>query len=360
MQKRRGVSLIVLSITILVMAILAATAIIALEDSGIIGRSKNTTNKQNQQQEYTRLQVIKNGVLTDNLGVITIEEYIHELKNKGIIEDTVITSNGNKIVTTKSGLEVYLKQDGKNNINISFEEIQPGLGELITVDNYGETVDYTVSVNGTTYSDWQIYYHNEEYVFLATTEALFKTTLDSEILPSTLSAKQKELYRIFQVGNLPKYELTDTVNGEVSYANQAVAELITDFGCFANNSTYGNEVVGAIGAPTIQLLVASWSAIGNQPSIIVESDKYGYKYNQRDLNDLEVDGLHILGEYNSYWLSSPCNYYGYLNSLLVVSENSMTDDMASEPWGIRPVVCLKASIPAKAGGNNGANWGLVK
>ena len=51
--------MIVLSITILVMAILAATAIIALEDSGIIGRSKNTTTKQNEQQEYTRLQVIK-------------------------------------------------------------------------------------------------------------------------------------------------------------------------------------------------------------------------------------------------------------------------------------------------------------
>ena len=43
MQNKKGVSLIVLSITILVMAILAATAIIALEDSGIIGRSKNTS-----------------------------------------------------------------------------------------------------------------------------------------------------------------------------------------------------------------------------------------------------------------------------------------------------------------------------
>ena len=56
---KKGISLIVLSITILVMAILAATAIIALENSGIIGRSKNTVSKQNQQEEYTRLQVIK-------------------------------------------------------------------------------------------------------------------------------------------------------------------------------------------------------------------------------------------------------------------------------------------------------------
>ena len=75
-MRKQGVSLIVLSITILVMAILAATVIIALEDSGIIGRSKNTVSKQNQQEEYTRLMVIKNGILTDNLGTITVDEYI--------------------------------------------------------------------------------------------------------------------------------------------------------------------------------------------------------------------------------------------------------------------------------------------
>ncbi|MBR6641356.1 MAG: hypothetical protein IKL08_04105, partial [Clostridia bacterium] len=91
MQKKQGISLIVLSITILVMAILASTAIIALEDSGIIGRSKNTVSKQNQQEEYTRLQVIKNGILTDNFGEITVDEFIEELKSQGVIEETITT-----------------------------------------------------------------------------------------------------------------------------------------------------------------------------------------------------------------------------------------------------------------------------
>ena len=75
---KKGISLIVLSITILVMAILAATVIISLEDSGIIGRSKKATNNSNFADEYTRLQVIKNGILTDNLGTITIDEYIND------------------------------------------------------------------------------------------------------------------------------------------------------------------------------------------------------------------------------------------------------------------------------------------
>ena len=119
-MNNKGVSLIVLSITILVMAILAATAIIALEDSGIIGRSKNTVSKQNYTEEYTRLQVIKNGILTDNLGTITVAEYITELRNKGLIESGETENPDDSIsVTTKTGFVANVMQDGESNLIIS-------------------------------------------------------------------------------------------------------------------------------------------------------------------------------------------------------------------------------------------------
>lgn len=117
---KKGISLIVLSITILVMAILAATAIIALEDSGIIGRSKNTISKENYDAEYQRLIVIKNGILTDNLGEITVDEYIEELLNKGIVETGFIENlDGSKTVVTKTGFLATIKQDGESNLEIS-------------------------------------------------------------------------------------------------------------------------------------------------------------------------------------------------------------------------------------------------
>ncbi len=122
MKRKQGVSLIVLSITILVMAILAATAIIALEDSGIIGRSKNTVKLQSYNQEYTRLNVIKNGILTDNLGIITLEQYIIELKNRGIIEENVIeNADGSRTVKTITGFEVIIAQSGESDLNISID-----------------------------------------------------------------------------------------------------------------------------------------------------------------------------------------------------------------------------------------------
>ena len=126
MKKRKGISLIVLSITILVMAILAATVIIALEDSGIIGRSKNTVKNNNYVDEYTRLAVIKNGILTDNLGTITVDEYITELQNKGIIESSIITNaDGSKTVTTKTGFTVVVSQNGTSDLGIVIDGYTP-------------------------------------------------------------------------------------------------------------------------------------------------------------------------------------------------------------------------------------------
>ena len=363
-MKKKGVSLIVLSITILVMAILAATAIIALEDSGIIGRSKNTTTKQNEQQEYTRLQVIKNGILTDNLGEITIDEYIQELKNKGIIEDSVITSNGNKIVTTKSGLEVYLMQDGKDNIKISFEAIQPGLGDLITADNYGESVDYEVTVNGTTYGSWKILYHNDDYVYLIISDVIGEGSINSGVEVKDLTESQKSLYKKFQVGNGTRFTLTDTIDGEIAYNCQGIAQLIDDFGAFANTRDYGTNVLGAIGGPTIELLAASWNAVGRTPQIKIQVDKNGYGFNHTELVDFSRDGFYIFGDEdygyltNCYWVASPYNHYTKY-AVVVVGNNCITDDIVDETYGFRPVVCLKASIHAAPEGE-GADWGLIK
>ncbi len=112
--------MIVLSITILVMAILAAAAIISLEDSGIIGRSKTTVSKQNYLQEYERLQTIKNGMLANNFGEITVADYIEELREKGIIESGEQTNPDDSItVVTKTGMVANLLQDGESNVIIS-------------------------------------------------------------------------------------------------------------------------------------------------------------------------------------------------------------------------------------------------
>ena len=150
-MRKQGVSLIVLSITILVMAILAATAIIALEDSGIIGRAKNTVTKQNYAEEYTRLQVIKNGIMTDNLGTITVEEFITELKDKGIIENNgVLNADGSTTITTVSGNEFTISQEAGSDMTLEYtgdDTNKPAPAPVITLDK--TTLSEEVATGGT-------------------------------------------------------------------------------------------------------------------------------------------------------------------------------------------------------------------
>ena len=119
MRMKKGISLIVLVITIIVMVILAGAVIITLENTNLIKHSKQATNKTNYSQEITRLEVLKNGILTDNLGKITLEEYVAELTAKGVIEGTPVNNaDGSVTVTTTAGTEVKLTQDGPRNILI--------------------------------------------------------------------------------------------------------------------------------------------------------------------------------------------------------------------------------------------------
>ena len=172
-KNNKGISLIVLSITILVMAILAATVIIALEDSGIIGRSKNTVKNNNYADEYTRLIVIKNGILTDNLGTITVDEFVTELSNKGIITATVNNGDGTKTVTTASGFNVIISQNGTSDLSIVIDGYTPPASNVggNTGGNGGDVTPEptsTVTINSMNVSPKDVYYcENVDFTFSA-------------------------------------------------------------------------------------------------------------------------------------------------------------------------------------------------
>ena len=151
MQKKKGISLIVLVITIIVMTILAAAVIISLENTGMVQHSKQATNKTNYAQELTRLEVMKNGILTDNLGKITLEEYVAELTNKGMIEGTPVdNADGSKTVKMTSGAEVKLTQDGPRNILIEIDGYTEGNNDNTTPNEPTKAI-ITFTINGNTY-----------------------------------------------------------------------------------------------------------------------------------------------------------------------------------------------------------------
>ena len=399
---KKGISLIVLSITILVMAILAATAIIALEDSGIIGRSKNTVSKQNQQEEYTRLQVIKNGILTDNLGEITVDEYITELKSQGMIENDVTTNEyGNKVVTTKSGIEVYIHQNGESDLTISFEKITANvttLGSLITsAADYGKIINY--EANGVT--DWKVFYEDETngYVYLIASEALEYDKLPSKLTNTvanggagaltssktiTLSdGTARETGIIYWYSSTPPSKQATIQHPEMwmanwsdysAYPNARCASYFLDetlWGEFKNSTaSYATYIEGVVGTPTPELFIASWNAkreatndietYNIKLSLSVNGTK-GYYVNNAETNSSAIyqnitttDPLYVwtTAEGAYIWLAAPSA--NHTSNLIHVEYDGNIGDEGfclyySTYFGVRPVVCLNSNVPAQVG-----------
>ena len=130
------------------------------------------------------------------------------------------------------------------------------------------------------------------------------------------------------------------------YNCQAVAQLIKDYANFANKTTYGTNVVGAIGSPTIELLAAGWNAKGYTPTMVLSTDTYGYKINNSNSVSVTSDGLYVPSDY-WYWLASPSAYS--LSIVMNAGYGRVNIDNYRNTGGVRPVVCLKSSIPATVG-----------
>ena len=332
MQKKKGISLIVLVITIIVMIIIAASVVITLSNTGVINRASQAVDATNQSQ------------VQDLAALVWADAYMDNKRDEALVTEVTtklgeqgITSDKWNIQVSNTGVTVTSKNTAT----------APGLGSLISKDNYGDKVDYTVTVNGTTYDDWQIYYHNADYVYLISESYVEEVSLDKGTTVASLTNAEKELYSKFQVGSWPKYTLVDTVDSYTSYNSQAVAQLIKDYANFANTTTYGDNVVGAIGGPTLELLAAGWNAKVGNPTMTLTTDKYGYKINGDYYVEVTSDGLYVPSDYH-YWLASPSASI-YDRVVLVGNDGVGSCDCYDPANGVRPVVCLKSSIPATVG-----------
>ena len=333
-NNKKGISLIVLVITIIVMIILAASVVITLSNTGVINRANEAVDLTNEAAVQDMAALIWADAYMDNKrGTDLVNEVTTKLGEHGVTADKW------NITVTDTGVTVTNKNSSSGT----------GLGSLITAANYGDKVDYSVTVDGTTYDDWQIYYHNSEYVYLITENKIGTTSLDKGITVASLTSDELALYEKFRVGNGPKYTLADTVSGNKSSNSQAVAQLIKDYANFANKTTYGTNVVGAIGGPTIELLAAGWNAKGYTPTFTITTDTYGYKINNDYSVNVTSDGLYVPSNYN-YWLASPS---AYDNRIVMRAGDDYVRYYAYYTTNcVRPVVCLKSSIPATVGTGN--------
>ena len=336
---KKGISLIVLVITIIVMIILASSVVISLSNTGIISKADQSIDMVNDKQ------------VQDLASLIWADAYMEGLRDEYLANEVISKLNEQGINDTN--WDIIVSNKGVSATNV---KKRTSLGSLITPANYGDTVNYTVTVNGITYDEWQIYYHNSDYIYIISRNSIGNVPLNKGTTVASLTSDELALYEKFRVGTADKYTLVDTKNGNPSYNSQAVAQLIKDYSNFANTATYGSDVVGAIGGPTMELLVAGWNAKGYAPSLECSIDNNGYKINNAYNLNLTSDGFYIPTNY-WYWLAAPSDFI--VDGVMGAGNGKVSNRTYDNSYSVRPVVCLKANIKAIVGDEN-SKFCLIK
>ncbi len=330
MRKQKGITLIALVITIIVLLILAAVSITALtdEDKGVVTKAKQAAQK--------------------------TEEAADE-------EDSDI-----------EGIYDYFE-----------EETKLTLANQIDESNYGDYVNYskdlglTLVLNGETSApktDWKIFYKNGDRVYLIAADYVPNTS--SLLNASSAGMTKNGNYSLYWSGAptaLSATERQDSLFG-ITNSSYALNASNANSKCVSNlldtedwkNFVDGEVADYAIGGPTIEMYVNSWKEKGyGTITTTSESAWTGYKINGESYINMSndkgySDSLYYphktnegIGSENcvGYWLASPSaldassiirvNYDG------IIGYRFFDYKLAS----VRPVVCLKAGISATQDSN---------
>ena len=332
----KGITLIALILTIIVLLILAVVAINAVKGDGIIAHAKNARDT------YEQKSAEENALLQNYL-----EQINKEVNGGGSSSD-----------------------DGK--------ETEDAV--TITAANYGDKVAY--SAGGV--DDWKIFYKDENYVYIITSDYL-----NNANLPTGLNMSKSGTYSAYWV-SADNFTSTGAADITTAIANKyglgwlsanssstnenarATADLlnVTTWTAKFGNASKGIE---AIGGPTLEMFVKSW----NEKSTIqlkTENNATGYfvgPTTTASLSEVASDEdaskggyyVNVSGDTNlykagslyfpytaakdncyGYWLASPSagltDYVMYVDCYGYVNNNNSSSSLI----GVRPVVSLPSNI----------------
>ena len=135
-MKEKGVTLVVLVVTIVVLLILAGVSIAMLSgDNGLITQTKNASEEWKIAQDKEQLELAKQTEIAKGKGYINVDDYFQRLEDEGIVNDKeadiVDNGDGSYDVTTGNGntFEVTPIPDKENAEDIEIDYV--GQGEIV-------------------------------------------------------------------------------------------------------------------------------------------------------------------------------------------------------------------------------------
>ena len=149
MRRKQGISLIVLVITIIVMIILAASVVIALNNTGIIDKANTAVKLTDEKQVQDLAALTWAEAYLDESRTDTIENVVkEELEKHGVTDD-----NWN-INVTDTGVNVTSKNNSSNTQQPTSQYQISGtwvFNDTVTLQNVEQDIEYSIVVDGTKY-----------------------------------------------------------------------------------------------------------------------------------------------------------------------------------------------------------------
>ena len=334
----KGITLIALVITIIVLLILAGVSIATLTgDNGIINQASDAKIKTEISQWEERIETAIIAAEGKHRNT-TIDDVIQELIDSDVISDANQVDKETGTITTN---EPQYDIEGKLDDYIGSKSTE------ITVANYGDRVNYVSK--GDSSLIWRIFYDDDNYVYLISSGKYGNTVSgiklsdyislysggSSNIKDSFLQTLNQQWFN--ELGNTPS--MNDNAKAVAYLMDQEVWDEYKDSN---GNASY------AIGGPTLELYMNSYNAaaIANSREYRVEitdCTTTGYIQNSSSFSLLPEynNGIYNNGEY-SYWaIASPSNYGS--NSIFMVDGHYRYIDNYGIDYdycGLRPVVII--------------------
>ena len=366
-KQRKGITLIALVITIIVLLILAGVSIAMITgENGILKRAAEAKEKSERLEIIETAQIDIAGKQIENDGGLSEEELVEiltsvEYNTKGTLSDNGEESVLDKILTSSDGQyqipvsEIY---NGPFTQNANPED-EPGATKNATSEKalaINEKIGENVSgYTANNISNWQVFYATDNEVFIISEDIAQTSFTVPEIgvgktnAYSGIGDVRSSNYNYGKNWNSKWIEVCESAPISFDITNTTSSAKMTAYMCDSDNWTsYVSAPANyAVGGPTIELLIASIAAKGETDetsNISVNSNGYELIDSLVQYNSLSIP-YKDSRNYPGYWIASPDGELRYSTNLWIASTRLFSNyyDLDGATPGIRPLVSIPIS-----------------
>lgn len=361
-------------------------------DNGILQKATTAKENTDSAQIKERIQLAYHSALAGGQGSYTKESLEDALEKEFTTDYSVDDSDNNNWILTAKGQSVTIPAGKEDTSKVTIKVGTTNLKEVANLSTlYGQTTDYTSVSN----VQWQLFYDDDEYIYLLADDYVPINTLPNELQKETQAqgeTKYKAWFAMYNDGNYTgpimesepwsKGTESSTITGNSQTSNylkwvnsnivvtknnlnmKAVAYMMDT----SKWSSFAGSASGAyaIGGPTIEMFALSYNAkhdtkfetYGTSAEDITSTnaDANGYKVKTGDGSwglyasglDTSSDNMWVKTSNTKaygYWLTAPSTGAGGSDFVSFVGAGGFIScsNVFSDGNGIRPLISIPKS-----------------